>query len=71
MERLTEKEFTTGQMERSTTANGERESKKATACGKAYMAIATWDSGVSLKHMAMVFTNGRMETDMKAVGCTV
>jgi hypothetical protein len=68
MERPTVKVSITGQTERSMMANGAKESKKVMACGKAFLAIATWGSGVGRKHMVMESTCGKMGTDMKEAG---
>lgn len=70
-EKLMEKEFTTGQTEKSTTASGNAESKKAMEHGKESLAIATLDSGKTLKQMVTEFINGRTGIAMKELGRTV
>ena len=61
----------TGLTERSTTANGKMESKKATECGKVFSVTATSVSGKTVKPMVMEYISGRMEIDSKVAGRTV
>lgn len=44
-EKLMEKEFIIGQMEKSMMVNGVKELKMVTECGKVYLVIAIWGNG--------------------------
>lgn len=67
-EKLTEKEFILGLMEKSMTENGPKESKRAMECGGAYLETAIWVSGRIVRLTDMEFISGRMATATKVVG---
>jgi len=67
-ERHMERESIIGRMERSMMESGARGLRRAMACGRAFMEIAIWGSGVILRHMDMGCISGRMEIGMRAVG---
>lgn len=71
MERLMEKEFIIGLMERFMMENGGMELKKVMECGEAFLVIRILDNGRIVKLMDMEYINGKMETDMKALGSIV
>lgn len=64
------KASTIGPTEKSTTVNGNAESKKDTECGEVFSAIVTWGSGQIAKRTDKVYTSGKTATDMKAAGTT-
>jgi hypothetical protein len=70
-ERHMVREFTTGLMEKSMMENGVRELRMAMACGRVYLEIAIWASGLTQKHMDMAYINGKMEIDLKEAGINV
>jgi hypothetical protein len=70
-ERRMVREFTIGQMEKSMTESGAKESRRVMACGGVFLAIHTLASGRIVKQMATECINGRMEIDMKAAGSIV
>ena len=70
-EKLMEKEYIIGQMEKSMMVNGGKESKMVMECGKVYLEIAIWDNGLIRKLMVMEFINGKMAIDLKVVGINV
>ena len=52
----------------STMENGKKVSKMDMECGEVYLVIVTWDSGLRVKLMVMVFINGKTVIDMKDHG---
>ena len=65
------KGFMHGPMEKFMMGNGVMESKKAMVFGKAFLEIPILANGRTQKLMGMVYTNGKMEIDMKVTGSTV
>jgi hypothetical protein len=59
---------TIGPMEKYTTVNGIKVSKKDTACGEESLATVISDSGKIVKQMVTESISGRMETDSKDPG---
>jgi len=69
-ERLMEREFTTGALEKSMMVNGNMVSKKETVFGKELMAIRTLANGKIPKLMAMEFIHGKTGIGTKENGTT-
>lgn len=68
MEKLMEKEFIHGLMEKSMMENGREVSKKVMVYGKDYLEIHILENGKIVKQMGMEFILGRMATVMKGNG---
>lgn len=64
------KASTIGPTEKSTTVNGNAESKKDMECGEAFSAIVTWGSGQIAKLTDRVYISGKTATDTKVAGTT-
>ena len=67
-ERLMERAFIIGQMERSMMVNGKMELRKVMACGKVFLETHIWDNGKTVKLMAMESISGKMVIDTKEPG---
>jgi len=67
-EKLMEKEYIIGQMEKFMMESGKMVLKKDTECGKEFLEILILDNGKTQRQMVMEFINGKMETDMKDLG---
>ena len=67
----TERVYTPGQTARYTKASGPVASKKDRESGRAYLAIAISENGVSQRPQDMVSTPGKTVTDSKESGSTV
>jgi hypothetical protein len=71
MERLMEKEFIIGLMERFMMVNGEMELRKVMECGEVFLVIHILVNGRIVKLMGMEYISGKMETGMKVLGSIV
>lgn len=68
MDVLMAKESSLGLMEKSTMANGEKDSRKDMASGEALKMTHISDNGKKAKQMDMEFISGKMEIGMKESG---
>jgi hypothetical protein len=64
------KASTIGPTEKSTTVNGNAESKKGMECGEVFSEIVIWGSGQIAKLTDKVYISGKTATDMKVAGTT-
>lgn len=68
MEKLMEREFILGIMEKFMMVSGKKDWNMATDCGKEWMVIHLSENGIIQKQMVLEFMSILMEIDMKALG---